>query len=62
MKDKVKDTLELQWIPAISTMVILGAVTITCFAWTINRIDQQSARTDRLYECFIDLLKENRNG
>lgn len=26
------------------------------------KIDQQSSRTDRLYEMFIDLLKENRSA
>ena len=67
MKDKIKDALEVQWIPAIATTVIILVAMIACCNWTVSRIDQQSlridqqvARTDRLYEMFIDLLKKKR--
>ena len=47
---------------------ILG-VFIICFAFLFSeikhlesKIDQQSSRTDRLYEMFIDLLKEKKSS
>lgn len=50
----------------IEWMSILG-VFIVCFLFLFSeikhletKIDQQSARTDRLYEMFIDLLKEKK--
>lgn len=68
MKDKLKDVIEMQWLPAISTMIITIGVVLTCFNWMISRmdeqgarIDRQGARTDKLYEMFVDLLKEGRN-
>lgn len=60
MKDKIKDVIELQWVPAIATMIVISIIIISCFSWTIARIEQQSARTDRLYEMFINLLKEQK--
>ena len=42
-----------EWITIIGTL--LG-----CFFFLTARIDQQAARTDRLYEMFIDLLKEGK--
>lgn len=36
------------------------AVFITCFAYLAHKIDRQSERTDKLYEMFIDLLKEKK--
>ncbi len=40
-------------------ITILGTL-IGCFIFMNSQIQQQAARTDRLYEMFIDLLKENR--
>lgn len=52
------------------TLTIIGTLGAFIF-WTINRLDndinkihmdlrEQGQRTDRLYEMFIDLLKEGR--
>jgi len=67
MREKIKDTLEIQWIPAISSTIIILTFMLAGFSWTISRIDQQSMRidqqcirTDKLYEMFIDLLKEGK--
>ncbi len=38
------------------------AVFITCFAYLANKIDRQSERTDKLYEMFIDLVKEKKTS
>lgn len=40
-------------------LTILGTI-IVCFIWIHGEIQQQSQRTDRLYEMFIDLLKEKK--
>jgi len=68
MKEKIQDTLEMRWAPAISTMIINMIVVLTAFNWMIGRIDQQGertdqqgARTDKLYEMFVQLLKEQKN-
>lgn len=57
----------MDWIQALSIIatVIGSAYYIHCgiqsdIKTTNERIDQQSARTDRLYEMFIDLIKENK--
>lgn len=60
MKDKVKDMFEIQWMPAIVTIVTMSIIMISCFGWLCNRIDRQCDRTDKLYEMFIDLLKEKK--
>jgi len=57
MKEKIKDVFEIQWVPAIVVIMVLGSLMLGCFSWTISRIDQHSVRTDRLYEMFIDLVK-----
>ena len=43
----------IEWIASI-------AVFITCFTYLANKIDRQSERTDKLYEMFIDLLKDKK--
>jgi hypothetical protein len=43
----------VEWITTI-------AVFIACFAYLAHKIDRQSDRTDRLYEMFIDLLKQSK--
>jgi len=40
-------------------VTILGTL-IACFIFLNGQIQQQSTRTDRLYEMFIDLLKERK--
>lgn len=60
---------EYQKIPKIILIewVSILAIFISCFLFLFHemkhiesKIDQQSNRTDRLYEMFIDLLKEKR--
>lgn len=51
----------MDWIQTLSTMA-----TVLISAYYIHRdikedMKTQSARTDRLYEMFIDLIKEKRN-
>lgn len=36
------------------------AVFVTCFGYLAYKIERQADRTDRLYEMFIDLLKEKK--
>jgi hypothetical protein len=43
----------------VTFITILGAV-LTSFVFLSAQIQGQSARTDKLYEMFIDLLKEER--
>jgi len=61
MKEKIQDTLEMRWAPAISTTIVTIIVVLTAFSWMIARVDQQGARTDKLYQMFVDLLKERKN-
>lgn len=49
---KTSRLIIVEWITTI-------AVFVGCFAYLAAKIDRQSERTDRLYEMFIDLLKEN---
>ena len=60
MKDKIKHILEIQWMPAITTIIVMSTVFITCFGWMSSRMDRQGDRTDKLYEMFVDLLKDRR--
>lgn len=43
----------------VTFITILGAV-LTSFVFLSAQIQQQSARTDKLYEMFIDLIKEGK--
>jgi hypothetical protein len=43
----------VEWITTIA--VLLG-----CFGYLTYKIEKQADRTDRLYEMFIDLIKEGR--
>jgi len=36
------------------------AVFVTCFGYLSYKIERQADRTDRLYEMFIDLLKDKK--
>ena len=40
--------------------VAIISVFLACFGYLAYKIDHQSERTDRLYEMFIELLKEER--
>jgi len=82
MKESVKSILEMQWLPAITSVGSLGVVLISLLLYlhgdlqkmnkdTCNRLDNncnrldrnleaQSARSDKLYEMFIQLLKERK--
>lgn len=40
----------------ITLLTVFGA----CFLFLLYKIERQSERTDRLYEMFIDLIKEGR--
>lgn len=58
----------MDWMQWISLLGSLGAFAYWIHQETNKKIDeirqdvkQQSARTDRLYEMFVDLLKERRN-
>jgi hypothetical protein len=50
---KINRLIIVEWVSIL-------AVFITCFAYLAHKIDRQSERTDRLYEMFIDLLKEKK--
>lgn len=43
----------LEWISTI-------AIFISCFAYLSYKIEKQSERTDRLYEMFIEIVKERK--
>jgi hypothetical protein len=56
------------FVTLISGFVALGAMIISIFnrldndiRSIANRMDTQTARTDQLYQMFIDLLKDRRN-
>jgi hypothetical protein len=44
----------------IAEWMTLLSVFIACFLFLLYKIEKQSERTDRLYEMFIDLLKDKR--
>lgn len=57
---KTSKIIFIEWVSIISIFLI-------CFVFLFNemrrlesKIDQQTSRTDKLYEMFIDLLKESR--
>lgn len=52
---KTHKLILMEWVTTI-------AVVIGCFGYLTYKIEKQADRTDRLYEMFIDLLKENRNN
>ncbi len=52
-ESKTYKLIIVEWI----TMI---AVFLTCFCYLANKIEKQCDRTDKLYEMFIDLLKEKK--
>lgn len=52
---KTNRIIYIEWISTI-------AVFLSCFGFLTYKIEKQSDRTDRLYEMFIDLLKERKYG
>ena len=63
MKEKIKEIFEIQWLPAIVTITTLAILMLTCFSYTLNRIDQQKCRLDeqckridKLCDMFVNLL------
>ncbi len=54
MENNQQPKFQWHFIEWISTI----AVFITCFAYLSYKIEKQADRTDRLYEMFIDLLKD----
>jgi hypothetical protein len=50
---KTSKLILIEWISTI-------AIFIACFGYLAHKIDRQSDRTDRLYEMFIELIKERK--
>ena len=50
---KTSKLILVEWITTL-------AVFIGCFGYLAHKIDRQSDRTDRLYEMFIELVKEGK--
>lgn len=60
---KNKESIKEKWLDhPISFYWPFIATVIACTAFIYAEIRTQTARTDKLYEMFIDLLKEGRNG
>ena len=53
IESKTYKIIIVEWITIISTF-------LTCFVYMINKMEKQCDRTDRLYEMFIDLLKDKK--
>lgn len=52
-------TIRPNWISHVEWVILLFTL-IGGFYMIDGKIERQSSRTDRLYEMFIDLIKENR--
>jgi len=52
-QSKTNRLIFVEWITTISVFII-------CFCFLANKIEKQSDRTDKLYEMFIELLKEQK--
>jgi hypothetical protein len=61
-EDKKRDRAEIakQWAHYVEWLLLMGTL-IGGFYLLDGKIERQGQRTDRLYEMFIDLLKQ-RNG
>ena len=53
MTEKTDKLIITEWITILGTL-------LACFVFLSAQIQQQSTRTDKLYEMFIDLVKEGR--
>lgn len=53
LNSKTNKWILFEWITTI-------AVFISCFAYLAHKIDRQADRTDRLYEMFIELVKDRK--
>ena len=57
----VMETNRMTWIVHVEWIAVMTAI-IGGFYFLDAKIERQSARTDKLYEMFIDLVKETRSG
>lgn len=60
MEEKIITVFSMSWAPAISMTVVILSVMVSGICWLVRRLDQQGSRTDKLYEMFVDLLKERK--
>ena len=61
LRRKIKG-LKMDWIQTLSIIATVIATAYYCHRDLQQDIKIQSARSDRLYEMFIDLLKERNKG
>jgi hypothetical protein len=59
-ENKTQFLIITEWITILGTLIGCFFFVNSHIQQQASRIDQQTARTDRLYEMFIDLLKENK--
>ncbi len=52
-ESKTYKLIVVEWITTLSVFIM-------CFVYLSNKIEKQCDRTDKLYEMFIDLLKEKK--
>ena len=57
---KIPKVLIVEWASILGVFLICFSFLFSEIRHLETKIDQQSARSDRLYEMFIDLIKETR--